>query len=79
MGRASDHSWVPRESWLGQWGLADPMCLSEESSVVKACPSSRTPIMLGTLRGPGLSLPVLDLKIWSLKAVCQLSLCSQFT
>lgn len=41
---------------LGQWGLADPMCLLEESGVVKACPSSRIPIMLGILQEPGLSL-----------------------
>lgn len=62
MGRASDHSWVPRETWLGQWGLADPVCLLEESGVVKACPSSSTPIMQGTLREPGLSLPCVGSK-----------------
>lgn len=56
MGRASDHSWVPRETWLGQRGLADPMCLLEKTGIVKACPSSRTPIMLGIFREPGLSL-----------------------
>lgn len=35
-----------KETWFGQWGLPDPMCLLEKSHVVKECLSSSTPVML---------------------------------